>query len=127
MMTRNKTIKGFTFIELLVVVTIIAILTTVAAVSYTSTTKRSRDAKRLADLEQIRSALELCRAENGAYPANITSGVICGGETYLSPIPTDPKGDSYTYTYQSASRYQICTTLEDVSSCTTGSTNPCCM
>src|SRR5687767_14683314 len=94
--------NGFTFIEILVVVTVIALLTTIATVSYTSVNKRSRDAKRLGDLEQIRAALELCRTQQSTYPASISSGVVCGTNTYLSPLPTDPKagqvGFGYTYT-----------------------------
>ncbi len=132
--------RGFTFIEILVVVTIIAILTTIAVVSYQSVSKRSRDAKRLSDLEQVRAALELCRSEEGSYPLSInfsnpSSGLVCGTNTYLNPLPKDPKdGQSaggsaiyrYVYAYQAATQYVLCGNLEDVTQCATGTVNPCC-
>jgi prepilin-type N-terminal cleavage/methylation domain-containing protein len=104
--------RGFTFIELLVVVTIIMVLTTAGAVSYRQTNAGARDSRRKADLEQIRSALELCRAENGAYPATLGTTVVCGGITYLTIVPIDPKdgqsGYTYSYTQGSATTYTLC-------------------
>lgn len=92
--------KGFTFIEILVVVTIIALLSAVGAISYSQFTKQSRDAKRKADIEQIRAAVEMYRSNNGQYPLNsqftFTSctapgSVSDGTATYLSKAPNDPK------------------------------------
>lgn len=98
--------KGFTLIEVLVATTIIAVLTVVGIVSYVSVNKRSRDAKRKSDVEQIRSALEMYRADYGYYPnagtgvwtdtANLTSTLVT---TYLPTIPTDPKSATQTYRY----------------------------
>jgi len=97
--------QGFTLIEILVVVTIIAILTAIGIVSYSSINKRSRDAKRKSDIEQMRSALEMYRAENGYY-VDAGSGVFTEASnlagalvsTYLPAIPSDPKtGVSYWY------------------------------
>lgn len=123
--------SGFTFIEILVVVTVIALLTTIAAVSYTAVNKRSRDAKRLGDLEQIRAALELCRTEQSTYPASIASGVVCGANTYLTPLPKDPRdgqvGYGYTYTRLTTTTYSLCATLEDTTQCPTGAASPCCL
>lgn len=128
MIDKNKN-QGFTFIELLVVVTIIAVLTAIGAVSYRSTNRNARDAKRMADLERIRSALEICRSETGEYPSSISGGVSCGGETYLSPLPSDPQGGDYTYNYINPTSYNVCATLEDDDNCngTIGSTGECCL
>jgi general secretion pathway protein G len=104
--------KGFTFIELLVVVTIIMVLTTAGAVSYRQTNSSARDSRRKADLEQVRSALELCRAENGSYPASLGTSIVCGGVTYLTNVPVDPKngqtGYTYTYTRTTNTTYTLC-------------------
>ena len=98
--------RGFTLIEVLVAVTIIAILTSIGVVSYSSVNKRSRDAKRKGDVEQLRSALEMYRADNSYYP-NTGSGSWADASglstvlvsTYLPAIPSDPKS-SQTYRYE---------------------------
>lgn len=97
--------KGFTLIEVLVAATIIAVLVSIGVVSYGSVNKRSRDAKRKGDVEQLRSALEMYRADNGNYP-NIGSGSWANASglgavlvsTYLPVIPSDPKStQAYRY------------------------------
>lgn len=96
-MTRKN---GFTLIEILVSVTIIAILTVIGVVSYTALTKRSRDAKRKSDLEQVRSALDMYRSDNGFYPPTSTTfdtlDTLSNSlvPTYAPSIPTDPKSTS---------------------------------
>lgn len=109
---------GFTFIELLVVITIIAVLSGVAVVSFTNTSRRSRDTRRRLDVENIRSALELCRTESGSYPLSIYNSISCDGETYLVSTPTDPKsGVEYTYGFVSSTSYTITCVLESEESC----------
>lgn len=98
--------RGFTLIEVLVAVTIIAILISIGVVSYGSVNKRSRDAKRKGDVEQLRSALEMYRADNSYYP-NSGSGAWADASglstvlvsTYLPTIPSDPKS-TQTYRYK---------------------------
>lgn len=93
--------KGFTLIEILVVATIIALLASGAAVSYSQFTKQSRDAKRKADLEQVRAALEMYRSNNNAYYSssyNDTCGGVSWLSSYISSISSDPKsGTGYYY------------------------------
>lgn len=60
--------SGFTLIELLVVIAIIGLLSTLAIVALNSSRIKSRDAKRLADVRQIQTALELYYDKNGNYP-----------------------------------------------------------
>ena len=86
--------------ELMVVVSLILILLGVGMTNYITQLKRSRDARRKADLEQIRAALEMYRADEMQYPlfggttwgwtfaTNLTP-LSNGG--YLNPIPKDPK------------------------------------
>ena len=98
--------KGFTLIEVLVAVTIIAVLISIGVVSYGSVNRRSRDAKRKGDMEQLRSALEMYRADNSYYP-NAGSGSWANTSglspvlvsTYLPAIPFDPKS-TQTYRYK---------------------------
>lgn len=100
--------RGFTLIELLVVIVIIGILMGILLVSYQGTRKTARDGKRKADLEQIRSALQMYHADCGKYPNAITwpgAGALTGGEaacsgiTYMSKLPEDPLASLYKYVY----------------------------
>ena len=104
---------GFTLIEVLIAVSIVAVLSVIGIVSYASVNSRSRDAKRVSDLEQIRSALEMYRSDKGSYPAgsgsfeSLTSLDPGDGTgplvtTYLPVIPMDPKstnGNAIEYYY----------------------------
>jgi len=64
----NRQNKGFTLIELLVVIAIIGILSSVVLASLNSARQKARDAKRLSNLTQIRTALEMYYNDNGQYP-----------------------------------------------------------
>jgi len=99
--------KGFTLMEILVAISIIAILTAAGIVSFSGINQRSRDARRKSDIEQVRSALEMYRTTNGYYPdvsASLTFVALSELEdtlvpTYLPEIPVEPK-DPTTYSYQ---------------------------
>lgn len=86
--------NGFTLLELLVVVGIISLLFALGINSYSTLTKQSRDAKRVSDLQNIRSALELYRTRNDLYPETI--GLLLMG--YLNNWPEDPLKWNYIYT-----------------------------
>ena len=116
--------KGFTFIELLVVTTIIILLSSVALVSYQSAGRKARDDKRKADLEQIRSVLEMIRSDIGCYPYNdggtcraclppASGAWTCNGVTYMHEFPQDPKGGQHYYYYSAnGADYVLCAALE---------------
>jgi len=82
-------------IELLVVIAIIGILAAVVLVSLNSARAKSRDAKRLSDIRQIQTALELFYNDNNSYPT-ATAGEPTPGDgtpdfdTLLSDWPTAP-------------------------------------
>ncbi|MCD6226088.1 type II secretion system protein GspG [bacterium] len=119
--------KGFTFIELLVTTTIILLLSSIAMVSYQSANKRGRDNKRKADLEKVRTALEMYRTDNGAYPLTEKWEVMISAlkdGNYLNEEPTDPKGYSYYYNSDNGKSYELCAYLEaegETGSCETAS------
>lgn len=93
-LSRRQRIKGFTLIELIVVATIIAVMVAVGTVTFVSAARKSRDTKRKSDLEQIRSALEMYRSDNGQYPDDLNSLLT----DFMPVIPVDPKGNTYSYT-----------------------------
>ncbi|MEW6610126.1 MAG: type II secretion system protein [Patescibacteria group bacterium] len=57
--------KGFTLIELLVVISIIGLIATLSAVALKNARVKGRDSRRLADMKQLHSAMELCLNANG--------------------------------------------------------------
>ena len=91
MKKQNK--KGFTLIELLVVIAIIGILSTLAVIALGNARIKSRDAKRVADMRQIMSALELYYNDAGLYPTNVTPGqaLSFGSTTYMAVVPSNPQ------------------------------------
>ena len=117
--------KGFTLIEMLVVLTIIGIVMALSLFGISSSRETARDANRKADLELIRSGLELYKADCNDYPASITKDTPLVGDgspastclttnTYISSIPKDPLDDArlYRYVRQTPTTYVICAALE---------------
>jgi prepilin-type N-terminal cleavage/methylation domain-containing protein len=94
--------RAFTLIEVLVVATIIGVLVTVTAVSFANSQKRSRDARRKADLETVRQALVLYRQDHGSYGnvsggfATVVSNLYTGGYLTANTI-VDPKTGNPAY------------------------------
>lgn len=65
----HKTKSGFTIVELLIVIVVIAILASISVVAYNGIQSRARDADRQNDMNVIKKGLSLFYAENGYYPA----------------------------------------------------------
>ncbi|MBI4134856.1 MAG: prepilin-type N-terminal cleavage/methylation domain-containing protein [Candidatus Sungbacteria bacterium] len=104
--------SGFTLVELLVVIAIIGVLASVVLASLNSARKKSRDARRVADLKQLQLALELYFDSNGnTYPDTVAALV----PQYLPVEPRDPLGNtvSYVYTKCTATSYHLGASLEE--------------
>lgn len=103
----NKS-RGFTLVELLVVISIIAILAVIGLTVFAGVQKNARDSKRRGDIDGISKALEVAyNNSTGQYPA-VTGSMFSGGV-----IPTDPLGGSYSGLPAAAvSTYNVCADLE---------------
>lgn len=114
--------KGFTLIELLVVISIIGLLATVVLVSLNSARAKARDARRLADMKTIITALEMYYSDYNEYPEENSSNGSWehsyedGGDFidflqdrgYINSVPIDPVNSTamhYSYYVYGAGSY----------------------
>lgn len=89
-----KSKKGFTLVELMVVVVIIGILTAIAIPVYNATSTRAEEGACQANQRMIDGAIQQYFANTGEYPENISKMV----GSYFESEPKCPKGGSYNLT-----------------------------
>ena len=108
--SRSLKRRGFTIVELLIVIVVIGILAAITIVAYNGIQERGNNAKRRSDLAAMAKSLELYYVDNGRYPAALgpaaptmclsTPGWNCWGAgstnrlvstQYASTIPQDPQ------------------------------------
>ncbi len=87
--------RGFTLLELLVVMTIIGILAAIAIPNYYNSVKKAKEAALREDLFQMRKLIQQFKLDKGRYPRSLQELVE---EKYLRAIPVDPiTGSSETW------------------------------
>jgi len=127
----KKSKKGFTLIELLVVIAIIGILASVVLASLNSARRKSRDARRVADIKQLQLALELYFDSNRAYPTAL-SALVTGGQ--IPTVAADPLAGTgtcrpaYCYAYYPATSptyYHLGADLEESTNAALASKKGC--
>ncbi len=110
--------RGFTLIELMIVVAIIGILTAIAFPLYANIQARARVAKAQADARTLASAVVVYSAHTGVLPGGLNDltaavanpqGVSAG--PFINPIPTAPAGWAvYSYATGASGTFTISTT-----------------
>jgi general secretion pathway protein G len=93
-----KARKGFTFIELMVVMAIVATLVAIVTPRYFEGLERTKETALKQNLKEMREAIDHYHADKGEYPANLQTLVL---ERYLRFIPEDPiteKADTWQIT-----------------------------
>ena len=121
--------KGFTLIELMIVVAIIGILTAIAFPLYANVQQRARIAKAQADVRTLASAIVIYSAHTGLIPTTglaglsvLTVSTLANGVTagpFMGSIPSPPQGGSpawvaYTYTAGSTGQFTVSSTGDGV-------------
>ena len=93
--TRLRGTRGFTLIELVVVMSLIILLATIGLTAYRSSIVRGKEAVLREDLFRMRDAIDQYYADKGKYPADLSELVAAG---YMRRVPDDPfteKNDSW--------------------------------
>jgi general secretion pathway protein G len=107
MMSKTNIQRGFTIVELLIVIVVIGILAAITIVAYSGIQQRARDSIRTGDISSLQKALELYRVDNGIYPSvgadNTGYAVSSLAATlvpmYIPKLPNDPNSRLTNYQY----------------------------
>jgi len=83
--------RGYTLVEVMIVITLIVVLTSVGLATYSNSVRRSREAVLKEDLFRMRDAIDQYYADKNKYPSSLQDLVSDG---YLREIPKDPITDS---------------------------------
>jgi prepilin-type N-terminal cleavage/methylation domain-containing protein len=100
-LSKNAKKFGFTLIELLVVVAVIGMLVSVIIISLTNARRKSRDTKRLTDMNEIKGGMDLYFLHGSGYPDPglwVTGSTISCNNNFIFRVPEDLLA-GYTYQY----------------------------
>lgn len=134
-MVKNDTQRGFTIVELLIVIVVIGILAAITIVAYNGIQGRARDTARTSAITSVMKALEYYRVDNTAYPSVGTDNVgyplstlsTALVPTYIKAIPNDPNTSAMNYQYvrgtTASNAYGIRISYEAKTACHLGANN----
>lgn len=101
----NNKKRGFTLVELLVVISIMSILTIISVASFVNAQTKARDSQRKSDLDGLSKALMMYYNDYGIFPATVNFGnsstgfTGSGGIIYMRKIPIEIRAGWLPYVY----------------------------
>lgn len=106
--------KGFTLVEMLIVVAIIGLLSSTILIGLGPARAKARDARRIADLRQVQNGLENYYNDKNMYPGSTASPGGTSEDLYagITGLPLDPFGGKYGYIRVSNRSYVLGACLE---------------
>ena len=108
---KHTKLKGFTLLELIVVITVIVVLISLTLPAINNARMKARDGRRVEELREIETALRLySQSHSGNFPVSDSGETISASSTlitalvpyYLLTQPEDPKPESFAYYYKTA-------------------------
>ncbi|MFZ2593735.1 MAG: hypothetical protein WAX38_03105 [Minisyncoccia bacterium] len=134
---KKNSSRGFTTIEITVVIAMVSVLSLATLVATSGTKKKNRDSKRFSDINALNQALGIYNSIAGTFPIAQTATAISGADPIsqallqsqsIEKVPTDPAFPGYSYIYTSdagGQSYQIqfCLETASVSGYSPGCTN----
>lgn len=125
-MSYRRLAKGFTVLEVLIVLAVFGLLVTLAVLSLNSARARTRDAQRLSDISVLRNGLSMYFSEKATFP--VTAGLFLGQPganadvftsdgfvardaarppIYLNRVPMGPTANEYYYYHGGPNGYSL--------------------
>lgn len=137
MISLKKQSKGFTIVELLIVIVVIGILAGLVITTYNGIQQKARNTERTTDLKTFQSQLEAFYASNGRYPSTADLGAT--GSSNLTFVAanlkgmdketlSDPKANPHDYSLATAStvnKYAYAPVNASGAACDDTGTNDC--
>ena len=111
-MLKKNLQKGFTIVELLIVVVVIGILAAIVTVAYTGISRNARDVSVQSDLKNFSKVVELYRVENSAYPTFAQLAAYGGVKVNKAQYEAGASNNLYYCISTDGSRFVVGATAE---------------
>ena len=120
----NKLKKGFTLLELLIVIVILGLLVSLVSINVLPALNQAYLEKAKADIARLEQALVMFKINEGAYPnqsqglkslktnpGDLKNSLLYPSGGYINQLPKDPWGNEYLYTFPSQNGSYIIVSL----------------
>jgi type II secretory pathway pseudopilin PulG len=89
--------KGFSLIELIVVIMVSMVLIGLGVVAINAVQKSQKNMQRKSNINDVKTAIEAYKADNGSYPVADTAQNVANGSAFVTTLATGGYLKSYNY------------------------------